>query len=151
NPLDLTNCATLTSYSGTLAVSAIGNNTNTVTLNGNAANVLTVAGSPADLTTDQNTPITFQANVQTSFADTYNLTSQAPPGWTVTIDNAGNVTAIPAPGLQSGTYPIQLIAASTTNPDLVAQAMINVTIAPTQPGITLSVAPDPVLTVLFSG
>ena len=108
----------------------------TVTLNGNAANVLTVSATPNTFTTDQNTPVTFQANVNTSFADTYNLTAQAPPGWTVTIDNNGNVTATPAPGLQSGTYPIQIVAQSTTNPNLVAQTTVNVTITPTAPGIT---------------
>jgi beta-glucosidase len=40
----------------------------------------------------------------------------------VTIDPTGNVMATPAPGLQGGTYPIQVVAQSTTNPELVAQA-----------------------------
>ena len=151
NPLDPTNGATLTGYTGSITVSANGNNTDSVTLNGNAANVLQVSASPATLTTDQNTPVTFQTNVQTSFADTYTLTAQAPPGWTVTIDNNGNVTATPAPGLQGGTYPIQIIAQSTTNPDLVAQSVVNVTITPTQPGMTLAVQPDTLFTVPFQG
>ena len=86
--------------------------------------------------------MTFQVNVNTSFADTYNLTATAPPGWTVTIDSNGNVTATPAPGLQSGTYPIQIIAQSTTNPNLVAQTIVNVTITPTTPGINFNVTPD---------
>ena len=42
----------------------------------------------------------------------YTLTANAPKGWTVTIDDSGNVTATPAPGLQGGTYPIQIIAQS---------------------------------------
>ena len=96
-PLDPTNGVTMTGYTGSITVSANGNNTDSVTLNGNAANVLQVSGSPATLPTDQNTPVTFQTNVATSFADTYTLTAQAPPGWTVTIDNKGNVTATPAP------------------------------------------------------
>src|SRR5262249_29960170 len=134
SPLDLTNGATLTGYSGSISVAAGGgNNTDAVTLNGNTANVLTVAASPSTLAADQNTPATFHANVRTSFADTYTLTAQAPPGWTVSIDTNGNVTVTPAPGLQSGTFPIQLIAQSTTNPDLVAQSTVNVTVAPTQP------------------
>ena len=54
----------------------------------------------------------------------------------MTIDANGKVTATPAPGLQGGTYPIQIIAQSTTNPDLVAQTIVDVTITPTQPGIT---------------
>ena len=69
----------------------------------------------------------------------------------MTIDNKGNVTATPAPGLQGGTYPIQIIAQSTTNPDLVAQSVVNVTITPTQPGITLAVQPDTLFTVPFQG
>ena len=113
--------------------------------------MLTVSATPATLTTDQNTPITFQANVNTSFADTYNLTAQAPAGWTVTIDSTGKVTATPAPGLQSGTYSIQIIAQSTTNPDLVAQTTVNVTITPTPPGINFNVNPDPIFTVPFNG
>ena len=108
--------------------------------------MLTVSASPATLTTDQNTPVTFQTNVQTSFADTYTLTAQAPQGWTVTIDNNGNVTATPAPGLQSGTFPIQIIAQSTTNPDLVAQSVVNVTITPTRsPASRWPSQPDPLL------
>ena len=43
------------------------------------------------------------------------------------------------------------IAQSTTNPDLVAQSVVNVTITPTQPGITLAVQPDTLLTVPFQG
>ena len=152
NPLDPTNGATLDGYTGSVTVAAGGgNNLDNVTLNGNAANVLTVSAAPAAFTTDQNTPITFQANVNTSLADTYNLTAQAPPGWTVTIDSTGMVTATPAPGLQSGTYPIQIVAQSTTNPDLVAQTTVNVTITPTQPGITFSVQSDPLITVPFNG
>ena len=141
-----------TATPGSIAVAAGGgNNTDSVTLNGNAANVLTVSATPDTLTTDQNTPVTFQANVNTSFADTYNLTAQAPPGWTVTIDNNGNVTATPAPGLQGGTYPIQIIAQSSTDPNLVAQTTVDVTITPTQPGMTFAVNPDPVFTVPFDG
>ena len=114
HPLDLTNGTTLDGYTGSITVTAGGgNNTDSVTLNGNAANVLTVSATPTTLTTDQNTPVTFQANVNTSLADTYTITAQAPAGWTVTIDSSGNVTATPAPGLQGGTYPIQIIAQSS--------------------------------------
>jgi len=152
NSLGLTNGATLTDYTGSIIVAAGGgNNTDAVTFHGNAANVLTVSATPATLTTDQNTPVTFQTNVNTSFADTYNLTAQAPAGWTVTIGSTGMVTATPAPGLQGGTYPIQVIVQSTTNPDLVAQTTVNVTIAPTSPGINFRVTSDPVLTVPFDG
>ena len=61
------------------------------------------------------------------------------------IDSSGNVTATPAPGLQGGTYPIQIIAQSRRIPNLVAQTTVDVTITPTQPGITFAVQPDPML------
>ena len=114
-PLNPDDEATLDGYNGTISVSANGDGADSVTLNGNAGNVLQVATTPTTLTTDQNTPITFAANIQTSLADTYNLTANAPTGWTVSIDSSGNVTVTPAPGLQSGTYPIQIIAQSQTD------------------------------------
>ena len=150
-PLNPDDETTLDGYTGTISVSANGDGTDSVSLNGNAGNVLQVTTSPATLTTDQNTPVTFATNVQTSLADTYNLTANAPAGWTVSIDSKGNVTATPAPGLQSGTYPIQIIAQSQTDPNLIAQTTVDVTITPTQPGITFTVAPDPLFTVPFNG
>jgi uncharacterized membrane protein/transglutaminase-like putative cysteine protease len=150
--LDPTQGNTLTGYTGTITVTAGGGgNTDGVTLQGTAANVLQVSASPTTLTADQNTPVSFQAKVRSSLADTYNLTAQAPPGWTVALDSSGNVTVTPAPGLQGGTYPIQILAQSSTNPELVAQATVNVTVMPTQVGITLSVVPDAQFTVPFNG
>lgn len=151
NPVSPTNGVTLTGYSGNLTVSATGIGSDSISLSGSAANVLTVSASPTAITTDQDTPVTFQTNVRTSFFGTYTITAQAPTGWTVSVDDAGNVAVTPAPGLQSGTYPIQIVAQSTTNPDLVAQTTVNVTIKPTAAGITLSVAPDPLTTVPFNG
>jgi len=150
-PLDPKNETTLDGYNGTINVAANGDGTDAVTLNGNAGNVLQVILSPATLSTDQNTPVTFQTNVQTSFADTYTLTANAPVGWTVTIDANGKVIATPAPGVQSGTYPIQIIAQSTTDPNLIAQNIVNVTITATQPGLALNVASDPIFTVPYNG
>ncbi len=142
---------TLDGYTGTISVSANGDGTDSVALNGNAGNVLQVTTTPTTLTTDQNTPIIFATNVQTSLADTYTLTANAPPGWTVSFDSSGNVIATPAPGLQSGTYPIQIIAQSQTDPNLIAQTIVDVTIKPTQPGINFTVASDPQFTVPSNG
>jgi uncharacterized membrane protein len=150
-PLDLTSGGTIDVYAGGITVAATGTNTDNVTLGGNATKVLTVSATPNTLTTDQNTPKTFHVNVNTSLADTYNLTAQAPPGWTVSIDGNNNVTVTPAAGLQGGTYPIQVVAQSTTDPSLVAQTTVNVTVTPTVAGLTFSVQPDPLLTVPFSG
>jgi transglutaminase-like putative cysteine protease len=150
-PLDPDDETTLDGYGGTITVSANGDGTDSVNLNGNAGNVLQVAPASSTLTTDQNTPVTFAANIQTSLADTYTLTANAPAGWTVTIDDNGNVTVTPAPGLQGGTYPIQIIAQSSSDPNLIAQTTIDVTVAPTQPGMTLAANPDSVFTVPFDG
>ncbi len=119
--------------------------------NGAASNVLSVSPSATNLSADENTPATVQMNVDTSLADTYELAVQAPPGWTVTIDSTGQATILPAPGVQGGTYPVQLIARSLTNPALIARANVNVTVNPTQPAVSLTVAPDPVFTVPFGG
>ncbi len=150
-PLDPTDETTLDGYSGTITVSANGDGTDSVSLSGNAGDVLQVTTTRATLTTDQNAPVTFAANVQTSLADTYNLTADAPPGWTVSIDSRGNVTATPSPGLQGGTYPIQIIAQSQPDSSLEAQTTVDVMITPTQPGINFTVATDPLFTVPFNG
>jgi uncharacterized membrane protein/transglutaminase-like putative cysteine protease/sugar lactone lactonase YvrE len=146
-PFNLSSGATLDGYAGRVTLTAGGHGTDSIALNGNAANVLTVSATPNTLTTDQNTPESFQANVNTSLADTYNLTAQAPPGWTVTIDNTGKITVTPAPGLQGGTFPVRVIVRSQTDPNLVAQTTVSVTVTPTTPGETLNVVPDPILTV----
>jgi uncharacterized membrane protein len=151
-PLDDSEGATLTGYTGSLTVTVNGDQTDSMILNGSAANVLGVSGSPTSITTDQNTLVTLQANVQTSLTDTYTLTAQAPAGWTVHVDTSGKVMVTPAPGLQGGTYPIQILAHSTVDTDLVAQCVVDVTITPTQPGLTLTVATDPLLgTVPYQG
>jgi uncharacterized membrane protein len=150
--VDVTNGSTLDGYTGSITVAAGGgNNTGSVTLSGSTVDVLSVSATPNTLTTDQNTPVTFCANLNTSLADSYTITAQAPAGWTVTIDNSGNVTATPAPGLQGGTYPIQVIVQSSTDPNLVAQTTVEVAITPTQSGMTFAVNPDPTFTVPYNG
>ena len=142
---------TLDGYSGTIGVSDNINGTDAVTFSGNATNVLQVSASPAALTTNENTPVAFTANIATSLADTYNITAQAPAGWTVVVSDTGGVTVTPAPGVQGGTYPIQLTVQSSMDPNLVANAVVNVTITPTAPGMTLAVDPNTVITVPYNG
>ena len=98
---------------------ADGNGTDSVTLSGTAGNVLQVSGSPTDVhdRPEHGGDIPHRTSRRASPTPTRSRPT-APPGWTVTIDASGNVTATPAPGLQSGTYPIQIIAQSTTDPDL---------------------------------
>jgi uncharacterized repeat protein (TIGR01451 family) len=149
-PLDAGNGLTLAGYTGTVALTA-GTSSDAATLDGTAANALGVTATPATLTTNQNTPVSFSTAVQTSLADTYRITAEAPAGWLVAVDGTGRVTVTPAPGLQGGTFPIRVIARSTTNSDLVAQGEVLVTITPTQPGITLAVARDTTFTLPVGG
>jgi hypothetical protein len=84
----------------------------TLSLNGTAKQALRVFGNPSQVAADQNTPATFSFGMETSFADAYDLRAEAPVGWTVEIDDSRIVTALPAPGLQDGTFPIRLVARS---------------------------------------
>ena len=63
---------------------------------GQRAGGLALAGL---FTTNQNTPVTFATALTTSLADTYTITAEAPPGWTVSMDANGNATATPGAGL----------------------------------------------------
>ena len=121
NSLASANGGTLDGYTGSITVAAGGGNiTDAVTLGADTTNVLTVSVTPSTFSTNQNNPVTFQAKVNTSLADTYTLTAHAPPGWTVVIDSSGNVTVTPTPGVQGGAYPIQVVAQSSSDPNLVA-------------------------------
>jgi uncharacterized membrane protein len=147
-PLDPSDGVSLTGYSGSLTISPAGAAVSTV-FQGSAGAVLSVPAGPT-LSADQNAPVTFPLSLLTSLSDSYNVTVVPPPGWTTSI-SSGRVTVTPAPGLPGGTYPIQFIAQSQTDPALIAQGVVNVTVTPTQPGITLSVAPDSQFTVPFNG
>jgi uncharacterized membrane protein len=151
-PLDPTQALSLTGYTGTLSIMAGGgNNTDSVTLSGTASDSLQVAPSPAALSTIANTPVVFAVRLQTSLADTYYLTAVPPAGWSAAIDAGGNVTVTPAPGAAPGTYAVQVVAQSATDPDLIVQTVALVTITPTSAGFTLAVAVDPLSTVPFNG
>jgi uncharacterized membrane protein len=149
--VSMTHGATLTGYSGTLSISPAGSGADTVTLDGSTAQVLSVSAAPNSSSADQSTPTSFQIDVHTSFPDTYNLTAVAPPGWVVTIDPAGLVTVIPAPGSPTGTKPIQIIAKSATNTNLVAQTTVDISVTAVAPGVDLEITPDSQLTVPLSG
>ena len=150
-PLDPSNVATFTGYTGPITVTANGDNTDAIAFNGTAGNVVQVSATPSTISTDQNTAVSARVNLATSLTGTYTLSAAAPKGWGVAVDGTGKLTIIPGPGVQSGTYPILVVAQSSANSGLVAQTIVNVTITPTQPGMTLIVAPDPLFTVPFDG
>ena len=140
--LDLGNGVALDGFTGSISV--IGNGTSDgVTLTGASANALRLSANPSTVTTNQNTPVMVSPVFQTSLSDTYSLTAQAPPGWTVTMSANGNATITPAPGLQAGSYPVYLTAASETDPALIVQCAVVITLAGTQPGVAVTVTVDP--------
>jgi uncharacterized repeat protein (TIGR01451 family) len=140
---------TLNGYIGTVHVSANSNGTDALSLDGNAVNAMTIVASPGNLSTAPNIAVSFEAEIQTSLPDAYNLTVNAPTGWAASISATGTVTVTPAPGTTPGTYPIQIIAESTTDADLLAQSVVNVTVGATSPGMTFSVHPDALITVPY--
>jgi uncharacterized membrane protein/transglutaminase-like putative cysteine protease len=150
NSFDAAGGLTLAGYAGSLAVTP-GATADNVQLSGTAGHVLRVRGTPAAITTDQNTPREISFAVDTSLAGAYELVAIAPPGWTVQVADSGIATVTPAPGLQGGTFPVSLIARSKTDPDLVAQGEIQLTLTPTQPGVSLAVEADPLFYVPFQG
>ncbi len=141
---------TLGGFSGSLTVTA-GSTTDSLTLTGQAARALRVSASPSNVATDQNAAKEIDLVVQTSVADTYMLSVEAPTGWKTAIDENGKVTIIPSPGLQGGVFPVHLIARSKSDHEFVAEADAIVTLGPTLPGIAVSVQPHTVLTVPFQG
>ena len=148
--VDPTNGFTLDGFSGTISITGNGA-TDATTISGNASKVLAVTPSPASFNTNQNTTVTFATGLATSLADTYTIGVEAPPGWNVSMDASGNVTVGPAPGVQSGTFPIFVTETSQTDPSLVAQAAVLITLSATQPGVTLSIATNSQFSVPVNG
>jgi uncharacterized repeat protein (TIGR01451 family) len=150
NALSATSETTLSGYSGTITVHANGNGTDAATLGGSAANVIFLA-TPSSVTTAGSAAVSFSAAVRTSISDTYNITAIGPAGWSLSVDQSGNVTAMPAPGTSPGSYPVNVVAQSTANPDVTTQATVMVTVMAVTPGVTLAVNPDPSTEVPFQG
>ncbi|QEH35411.1 Ubp3 associated protein Bre5 [Aquisphaera giovannonii] len=144
--LDPANGLALSGFGGTITVAA-GGGADAVTMAGNASGVLQLAAPGTPVSADQNAAGAFQAGVLTSLAGRFDLTATAPEGWTVTVDASGRVTALPAAGLQSGTVPVLLIARSVDDPNLVVRRLVEVNVGATAAGMTLSVAPDSLVSV----
>ena len=131
---------TLAGYSGSATITPNGA-TETLALGGTAANVVQLAASAAG-PANQNSPVGINYAITTSLADTYNLTALVPQGWTVIVDPSQQITVQPPAGTQSGTYPVQLVLQSLSDPDLETQTTVMVPVAPTTPGLSLAVTQD---------
>lgn len=143
--VDAVNGITLAGFSGSISVTA-GAASDTVELQG-AANQAIALSTPQAVNGDQNAPITLAPAVLTSFTGDYEVSAEVPDGWRVVVDDQGQVFVNVAPGVQSGTYPVRVVARSNVDPALVAQAIIDVTVTPTLPGVALTVDYDATTTV----
>ncbi|MEQ1825171.1 MAG: transglutaminase domain-containing protein, partial [Pirellula sp.] len=106
--------------------------------------------STPNVSTDQNTPVMVSFTLESELAGDYELTATGPENWLVRFDG-DSVEITPAPGTQSGTGAVRLVARSKSNPALVSRIEIAVNVTPTQPGVTLAVEADPLLTVSYLG
>jgi hypothetical protein len=111
-----------------------------------AAHFFRVGLSSAASTTPADTATSFTASVQANFTDSYTLTVHAPLGWDVTATAAGLITAQPPVGAAAGEYTLVVAAQSADYPDLFATARHVVTVTAVD-GVTVSVEPDPTITV----
>ncbi|HEY0733873.1 MAG TPA: transglutaminase domain-containing protein, partial [Herpetosiphonaceae bacterium] len=137
----------IANYSGPVSVTHVDTTSDRIVLTGEAS-VFSLRTSPSTSTTNPTTPVTFRAEIDANFTDTYTTTVEAPAGWDVTLDGSGLVTATPRPGTEPGEYTVLVTARSTTYPDLVVSAVHTVTTQPFQ-GMDLQVAPNPLITVPY--
>ncbi|MBM3736264.1 MAG: hypothetical protein FJW39_10805 [Acidobacteria bacterium] len=149
-PVDLGPGVSFAGYTGTVGV-ASGALTDALTITGTAAHVLQTAGAPASLNATQNTPASFDLSTRTSLTGPYRLTAEAPAGWTVAMTDAGRVTVTPAPGTQSGVFPVFVRAASLTDPNLAAHGEVSVSVGATQPGVTITLSRETMFTLPLGG
>lgn len=145
--LDTSHGATLTGFTGSVAVAAaVGDHA--VDLTGSAQHVLAL-GSPGALAVMPGGSFGFSFPLQTSLADDYELSLFAPPGWEVEIDDDGEVTISLPGGEADGDAFLQLRARSVDRPKLVATAQVPVTIGAGSPAVSIEIAPDPLFSVLL--
>lgn len=149
--LDPVDGVSLAGYQGTVTVEAGSGGTDLVTLAGGAMGLLAVSGLPRAVSADQNTPAQIGLGLKTNLGGGFDIEVEAPAGWEASVDPTGTIRVKPAAGLQSGVFPVRVIARSRAIPGVVAQGEVLVTVTPTQPGVTIDVVPDPMFTVPYSG
>lgn len=97
-------------------------------------------------TTAADTATTFSADLTANFTDSYTMTVFAPDGWDVTLDTAGNISALPALGVAAGDHAIIVTVQSADYPELFVSAEHTVTVTPVD-GVELDIEPDPQFTL----
>jgi hypothetical protein len=134
----------LAQFNGALTVSAAGAQDQAV-ISG-AGDLFTLNLSPANTLISPLDAVAFNVEIAATFSDNFAVTVLTPEGWVVGVNNTGAVTAQPPSGAPAGDYTIVTIAQSTQFPGLVLRADHTVTVGAFD-GITLSVMPDPLITV----
>ena len=105
-----------------------------------------LVASPSTSSTTVNTNVIFSAELTSNFSDEFTLMVYAPPGWSVDVDSAGEVTIDPASDAQPDDFTIQLVAQSALHPDLVETAAHTVTIQAIK-SMDLMIVSEPDMTV----
>ncbi|MCI0731835.1 MAG: tandem-95 repeat protein, partial [Chloroflexi bacterium] len=145
-PVNVSRGLRLDGFDGQVMVYVDDATRDTVYVTGDPAHAFTLNTVPMTSTTFSNAPVTFQAQIDANFDDTYSMTVKAPLGWVVELDAGGQVTALPPAGAPPGDYTILVTAQSQSYPDLFVYAEHLVTTIPFQ-GLELAVAEDELITV----
>jgi uncharacterized protein YegL len=137
-------------FAGRATLSASGDR-DQLDVDGTAGALLRVRAAPAQIATTQSTPVSFQIAADTTLADTYTLRVETPDGWNVAFPSPETVTVTPPAGVQSGAFPVRVLAVSRSRPALRAEAEVAVTIGATVPGVALALVPDALFSVPVGG
>ncbi|MBU6172603.1 MAG: hypothetical protein KGQ60_02300, partial [Planctomycetes bacterium] len=117
-----------------------------------ASNGTTLAIIPfsTSFVANQNQKISVPFSIQSHLIGEYEISAMAPEGWSVVLDSE-SATIQPKPGTQSGVGKVRLVARSVSDDAMVAQAVIDVTLQSTDPGLDLTISPDPLFFVPYLG
>ncbi|HSM57591.1 MAG TPA: PKD domain-containing protein [Candidatus Sulfomarinibacteraceae bacterium] len=143
--LDVSNGLAITGYSESLTVTDAGSEADHVALE-DTVDFFTLNLSPAGSATLPQSPFSFQTHLEANFSGAYTVTVSGPPGWALSLDQNGQVSAQAAAGAPAGDYAILVTAQSVDYPALALSAVHNVTVAE-HDGLQLDLQPDPIFTV----
>jgi uncharacterized membrane protein len=126
--------------------SDIGIATMSAPANGSGTPSFSLTTSPAASQITPGAATSFQAQIDSNFADDFTVAVYAPSGWSAAITTTGQVFIQPAAGVVPGDYAIRLVAQSTLHPELIETTTHTITILD-QAGAQLSIVPEPKITV----
>ncbi|MFW6069570.1 MAG: transglutaminase domain-containing protein, partial [bacterium] len=145
NALDVSNGLAVARLNQDIAISDDGDDADRVTF-ADTVDFFTLNLSPASSVTTPQSPFTFQTDLDANVSGAYTVTVSGPPGWALSLDESGQVSAQPAPGAPAGEHAILVTTQSVEYPALALSAVHTVTIAE-HDGLQLDMRPDPTFTV----